>query len=133
MAEAGTGPVWLTNAVKHFKFRPRGKQRLHQRPNQGEVSHCRWWLEAERRIVAPRLTVALGATAAAALTGNDAALTPRRGQVEAARDGGPVLITWHPSLILRLAPEPAAQARAELLADLVRANAMTRTALQAGA
>lgn len=53
MREAGIGRAWLTNAVKHFKFQPRGKRRLHQRPNAGEVRHCRWWLDLERRFVAP--------------------------------------------------------------------------------
>lgn len=121
MAAAQVGPVWLTNAVKHFKFQPRGKRRLHQRPNQGEVQHCRWWLDLERRFVQPRLTVALGATAALALTGSAAAVRERRGTIEAAQDGGPVLITWHPSYILRLPDAEAQQARAQLRADLTKA------------
>lgn len=94
--------LYITNAVKHFKFTPRGKRRIHQRPNAGEVDHCRWWLDAERRLVRPRLTLALGATAARALTGSDRGLLERRGTVETARDGGPVLITVHPSYLLRL-------------------------------
>ncbi|WP_424934343.1 UdgX family uracil-DNA binding protein [Amaricoccus macauensis] len=94
--------LYITNAVKHFKFMPRGKLRIHQRPNAGEVDHCRWWLDAERRLVRPRLTLALGATAARALTGSDRGLLERRGTVETARDGGPVLITVHPSYLLRL-------------------------------
>ncbi|WP_295047884.1 UdgX family uracil-DNA binding protein [uncultured Paracoccus sp.] len=126
MAGAGLDPAqtWLTNAVKHFKFIPRGKRRIHQNPAAGEIRHCQWWLDIERRFVQPRLTVALGATAAFALTGNRAPLTPRRGRVETTLDGGPVLITWHPSLILRLDPEPAARAHKEFAADLTQAARM---------
>ncbi|WEF24409.1 UdgX family uracil-DNA binding protein [Paracoccus sp. S3-43] len=126
MAGAGLDPAraWLTNAVKHFKFTPRGKRRIHQNPATGEIRHCTWWLDLERRFVQPRLTVALGATAAFALTGDRAPLTPRRGTVETTLDGGPVLITWHPSLILRLDPGPAARARAQFAADLTQAARM---------
>ncbi|PRY22144.1 DNA polymerase [Aliiruegeria haliotis] len=118
MGEVGTGPVWLTNAVKHFKFTPRGKRRLHQTPSRDEVLHCRWWLDLERKFVKPRLTVALGATAAFALTGNDAPLAPRRGTIERTPDGGQVLLTWHPSYVLRLTGESAAVARRSLKVDL---------------
>lgn len=123
LARAGIAAerVWLTNAVKHFKFAPRGKRRLHQTPTTAELRHCRWWLTQERRLVQPRLTVALGASAAWSLTGNAAALTPRRGGIEPALDGGPVLITWHPALILRLNPTLAAKARAQLCEDLAQA------------
>lgn len=126
MAGAGLDPAqaWMTNAVKHFKFTPRGKRRIHQNPAAGEIRQCQWWLDIERRFVEPRLTLALGATAAFALTGNRAPLTPRRGGVETTRDGGPVLITWHPSLILRLDPGAAAQARAQFAADLEMAARM---------
>ena len=124
MAQAGLNPaqVWLTNAVKHFKFAPRGKQRLHQSPDRAEIDHCRWWLGLEIGFIRPRLVVALGATAAYALTGDGGALTPRRGGVEPGLHDGPVLISWHPSHILRL-PDTAAraQAQAELQADLARA------------
>ncbi|MCZ0961996.1 UdgX family uracil-DNA binding protein [Paracoccus benzoatiresistens] len=123
MAAAGLDPAqaWMTNAVKHFKFTPRGKRRIHQNPAAGEIRHCKWWLDLERQMIAPRLTVALGATAAFALTGNRLPLTPRRGGVETTLDGGPVLITWHPSLILRLDPGPAAMAREQFAADLSQA------------
>lgn len=114
--------VWLTNAVKHFKFVPRGKRRLHQNPTAGEISHCQWWLGLERRFVAPRLTLAMGGSAAFALTGDRAALTPRRGRIETARDQGQVLITWHPSRILRLSGAEAATAQREFAADLERAR-----------
>jgi uracil-DNA glycosylase family protein len=64
--------AFITNAVKHFKFTPRGKRRLHQRPSSSEIEHCRWWLDAERALVKPKLILALGATAAEALTGSGA-------------------------------------------------------------
>lgn len=118
MAEAGIGPAWLTNAVKHFKFQLRGKRRLHQNPTRGEIRHCRWWLDLERGFIRPRMTLALGASAAFALTDDAGPLAPRRGRIETARDGGPVLITWHPSLILRLDAGRAAEARAQFRADL---------------
>ena len=69
-AEIDRSRVYVTNAVKHFKFSPRGKRRLHQRPNSGEIAHCRWWLDIERKRVQPGLIVALGATALESLTGN---------------------------------------------------------------
>ncbi|MBM3603357.1 MAG: UdgX family uracil-DNA binding protein [Alphaproteobacteria bacterium] len=123
MQQAGLDPAraWLTNAVKHFRFTPRGKRRIHQTPDRSHVDQCRWWLDLERRLVAPRLTVALGATAAFALTGNRQPLTARRGTIETALEGGPVLISWHPSLILRLPPDRAPAALSELRADLSRA------------
>ncbi|MCQ0968864.1 UdgX family uracil-DNA binding protein (plasmid) [Paracoccus sp. TK19116] len=124
MADAGVGPVWLTNAVKHFKFQPRGKRRMHQSPDRTEIEHCQWWLGLERRFIQPQLTVALGASAAYALTGNARPLTPRRGTIETARDGGPVLISWHPSYLLRLRDAAQAEdARGQLRADLSRAVA----------
>lgn len=103
--------VYVTNAVKHFKFVPRGKRRIHQRPDAGEVEACRWWLDLERRHVRPRLIVALGATACAALTGSGKDLLRRRGRIEAAGDGTPVLVTLHPAYILRL-PDAAQRAAA---------------------
>ncbi|SNT02887.1 UdgX family uracil-DNA binding protein [Tropicimonas sediminicola] len=118
MAETGIGPVWKTNAVKHFKFQPRGKRRLHQSPDRSEIDHCRWWLDLERRFVKPQMTLALGATAAYALTGNPAPLGARRGKVETGRDGGPVLVTWHPSYLLRAKGPDAMRLRAQLRDDL---------------
>ncbi len=124
MADVGLQPdeAWLTNAVKHFKFTLRGKRRLHQNPTAGEIDHCRWWLGIERGFVRPRLTIALGASAAYALTGNKEPLSGRRGTVERALDAGPVLITWHPSHILRLPSVEAAAARLEFASDLARAR-----------
>ncbi|MFB2593305.1 UdgX family uracil-DNA binding protein [Paracoccus sp. p4-l81] len=111
--------LWLTNAVKHFKHVPRGKQRLHQTPTRSEIEHCRWWLDAERRLIAPRLTLALGNSAARALTDRAGQIGARRGRIETALDGGAVLLTWHPSAILRQPDtEAAARMQAELQADL---------------
>ena len=102
--------AFVTNAVKHFKFTPRGKRRLHQRPNSGEIDHCRWWLDAELALVKPKLVLALGATAAEALTGSGANILSRRGTVEQLADGTPVLLSVHPSYLLRL-PDPAERAK----------------------
>jgi uracil-DNA glycosylase len=94
--------VYVTNAVKHFKFTMRGKRRLHQRPNIGEIEQCKWWLDQELALVRPTLTVALGATACRALTGSEKGLMKRRGGLEEGRDGRPIFVTIHPSYILRL-------------------------------
>ncbi|WP_313349481.1 UdgX family uracil-DNA binding protein [Paracoccus sp. (in: a-proteobacteria)] len=123
MAEAGVddAQVWLTNAVKHFKFVPRGKRRLHQNPNHSEIRHCRWWLGLELALIRPRVTLALGASAAFALTDDDRPLHQRRGRVETGLHGGPVLISWHPAYILRL-PDVGQQshARMQLVEDLAK-------------
>ena len=135
MASVGIDPakVWLTNAVKHFKFTPRGKQRLHLSPVRAEIDHCRWWLGLELGFVQPRVTLALGASAAYALTGTATPLGNRRGTVERGLHDGPVLISWHPSHILRLA-DPALQAiaRQELRDDLAAATAMATAMANAG-
>jgi len=108
--------AYVTNAVKHFKFQVRGKRRIHQTPNADEVSHCRWWLEQEVAQVQPRLMLALGATAARALTGDGKNITKRRGSVETGLNGLPVYITLHPSALLRQ-PDPAMQ---QAQTDLMR-------------
>ncbi len=97
--------AYVTNAVKHFKFKPRGKKRIHQRPSSSEISRCKWWLDFERKLVQPRLIVALGATAAEALTGSGQGILKRRGRIERADDDTPVFLTVHPSYLLRL-PDP---------------------------
>jgi len=102
--------AYVTNAVKHFKFEQRGKRRIHQKPDAGEVRHCKWWLDIERSFVKPELIVALGATAAGALTGRSAQLLKRRGTFEETADGTSVFITVHPSFLLRL---PDAETKAE--------------------
>jgi uracil-DNA glycosylase len=117
------GAAYVTNAVKHFKFTPRGKRRLHQRPDAGEIQACRWWLDLERRLVRPRLILAMGATACAALTGSGQGLLKRRGGLEQTEDGIDLLVTVHPSYILRL-PDAALreEERDRFRADLVRAR-----------
>ncbi|HEY2754756.1 MAG TPA: uracil-DNA glycosylase family protein, partial [Pseudolabrys sp.] len=95
--------------VKHFKFTPRGKKRIHQKPNAREVEHCRWWLDRELALIQPKLVVALGGTAARAITGKDVKITQMRGRTVTLRDGLSVLFTVHPSYLLRL-PDAAAEA-----------------------
>ncbi len=110
LREAGIdrSAVYLTNAVKHFKHEPRGKRRIHKRPNAGEVRACRWWLDRELATLRPRMVVALGATAAQALTGHTITVQSDRGPAKfGALDG---FITVHPSFLLRL-PDIEAQAR----------------------
>ncbi|WP_287051677.1 UdgX family uracil-DNA binding protein [Mesorhizobium sp.] len=98
--------VYVTNAVKHFKFEPRGKRRIHSKPNAGEVQACRWWLDRELDLIKPNLAVALGATAAQALLGKVVPIMKMRGAVVDRDDGLPVFVTIHPSFILRIR-EPA--------------------------
>jgi len=105
--------VYVTNAVKHFKWEPRGKIRLHKKPNSLEIAACRPWLDKEIAAVRPRMIVCLGATAAQALLGPQFRLTKHRGEVFITANG-PVTATIHPSAILRM-PEPAAK-EAELAA-----------------
>jgi uracil-DNA glycosylase len=111
--------AYITNAVKHFKFELRGTFRLHKKPNAGEIQACKWWIDAERAILKPKLIVALGATAAQSLTGDGQAILKRRGQFEALPDGVPLLITLHPSALLRIPDaDAAAAARAHFNRDL---------------
>jgi uracil-DNA glycosylase family protein len=121
--------IYVTNAVKHFKYVERGKRRLHQKPTAGEVRHYRWWLEKELDLVKPKLVVALGATAVLALTGKALPITRVRGPAEF--DGHPGYITVHPSYLIRI-PDAAAkrQAYAAFVADLKRAHKLA-TSLQA--
>jgi DNA polymerase len=111
--------AYVTNAVKHFKFTPRGKKRIHNKPSGYEIEHCRWWLDKELTLIAPRLTVALGASAARALTGRDVTISRMRGRIMEFPGGRTGLVTVHPSYLLRL-PDAAAQANeyARFVADL---------------
>ena len=104
---------FVTNAVKHFKYTPRGKRRIHQRPNSSEISRCRWWLDAEIAKGAPDLIVAMGAVAAEALTGSGSNLLKRCGQFETVPNHPPILITIHPSFALRA--QDASQKAAAIL------------------
>jgi DNA polymerase len=96
--------VYVTNVVKHFKFTPRGKRRIHKKPNAEEIAACRPWLEAEVEVVKPRLIVALGATAAQALLGRQFRITKQHGEFFPSDLGPEITATIHPSAILR-APE----------------------------
>ena len=106
--------VYVTNAVKHFKHEPRGKRRLHKTPDASEVQACRWWLDAERRLLKPKVVLALGATAGLAVLGRKSAVMRERGAPLALTDGGTAMLTVHPSYLLRL-PDPAAKAQARRL------------------
>ena len=121
MAEAGLDrkKVWLTNAVKHFKNEPRGKKRLHKRPNRYEVEVCRVWLRQEISLVKPQLILALGVTAAVALAGRPVVLSRERGRVIEFADGQRGMVTTHPSSILRMPDQKARHAAfAALVKDL---------------
>ena len=111
LADAGIDRalVYVTNAVKHFKYEPRGKRRLHKTPNNAEIEHCRWWVEREIDLIKPQLVVAMGATAARSLTGRAVTITRERGRLTTVGDGRRGLITVHPSYLLRL-PDEAARA-----------------------
>ncbi|NLS04538.1 UdgX family uracil-DNA binding protein [Rhizobium sp. P32RR-XVIII] len=104
IAEAGIdrATLYVTNAVKHFKYEPRGKRRIHQKPNMGEVKHCRWWLELEIELVKPKLIVAMGATALASFTDTKLRLSEIRGQAIPITDGRLLFVTVHPSYLLRI-------------------------------
>jgi DNA polymerase len=94
--------IFVTNAVKHFKFEQRGKRRLHKRPNTYEIERCRWWLDFERKLVKPGLIVALGVTAARSLTGQNITISKVRREVSVLDDGTRLLVTVHPSSLLRI-------------------------------
>jgi len=121
LGEAGVprDQAYVTNAVKHFKHELRGKRRIHQTPNPGEVQACNWWLAAERRLVRPRVVVALGATAALAVFGKALPIGKSRGQPFQLPDQAQGVVTYHPSFLLRV-PDAAAKAEAygKFVADL---------------
>ncbi|WP_395714909.1 UdgX family uracil-DNA binding protein [Reyranella sp.] len=121
LSEAGIErrEVYLTNAVKHFKNEPRGKKRLHKRPNRYEVEVCRVWLGKEIALVQPRLILALGVTAAVTLAGRPVVLSRERGRLVTLAEGRRGMVTIHPSSILRV-PDAAARraAFASLIEDL---------------
>ena len=124
LGEAGINrsDIYITNAVKHFKFKPRGKRRIHERPNSHDIAMCRWLLELELQLVKPKLIVAMGATALQALTGDGGGISSRRGHVDDARDGSKLLITYHPSAILRAAnPQKSKELKNHFFADVVLA------------
>ena len=117
--------VYVTNAVKHFKWRPAGgggKRRIHDKPNWVEIKACSHWLSLELLAVRPKLVVCLGATAAQLLIGRSARVGALRGQLLELEDGTPTLVTIHPSAVLR-AQDEREERRAELLEDLELARA----------
>jgi DNA polymerase len=119
------GLVFVTNVVKHFKWRPSGKRRLHERPNAAEVRACRPWLDLELEVVRPDVVVLLGATAAQALLGRHFRVSERRGELLAPlKPGGPrLLATQHPSSVLRArSSEEREMGRRMLVEDLVVAR-----------
>ena len=125
LAEAGIdrGAAYVTNAVKHFKYVQRGKRRLHQRPTAGEVKHYRWWLKAELDLVAPRVVVALGATAVLALAGRSMPVGANRGPTRF--DDRQGYVTVHPSYLLRLpGADEKARAFEAFRDDLARIRAL---------
>jgi len=111
--------VFVTNAVKHFKFEARGKRRLHKRPNAYEIDRCHWWLDYERAIIRPDVIVALGATAIRSVSGRPLTINKIRGRVMSLTDGGHMLATIHPSYILRIDDDADKRAQyRQFVADL---------------
>ncbi len=114
--------LFITNAVKHFKYEPRGKRRMHKTPSQHEAAACLHWLESEIDLVKPEAVIALGATAASSLLGRKIAVMSERGQWFDRPDGVPVLVTLHPAALLRMPQEQQAAAYADWLGDLTLAS-----------
>ena len=110
--------AYVTNVVKHFKWAPRGKRRIHQKPSWGEVAACRPWLDAELEVVEPEALVLLGATAAQGLLGRDFRVTKQRGEPVESALAPLVVATVHPSSILRAPDDRRADERAAFVADL---------------
>ncbi|HJQ62673.1 MAG TPA: UdgX family uracil-DNA binding protein [Burkholderiales bacterium] len=120
LVEAGIDrdTVYVTNAVKHFKYVPRGKRRMHKKPADAEIDACHQWLERELEFVAPRLVVALGATAARSLLGRTTPIEANRGRLMPFSDRARLLITVHPSALLRVPDEFKAEAYRRFVVDL---------------
>jgi uracil-DNA glycosylase family protein len=104
-ADIARADVYITNAVKHFKNEPRGKRRLHKKPDISEIDACRWWLESEFEVLLPRVVVALGATAARAVMGKATTVNANRQRLLPLQGEARALITVHPSYLLRLREE----------------------------
>jgi DNA polymerase len=111
LADAGVPRerTYVTNAVKHFKFERRGKRRIHEKPNGGEIAACRWWLQQELALIRPLLVVALGATAARALFGKVVTITTLRGRGHELDEGIEAWVTVHPSFLLRVRDDREAE------------------------
>lgn len=127
LAEAGIArdDTFVTNAVKHFKHEPRGKRRLHRKPNAYEIDRCRWWLDAERALVRPAVVVALGVTAVRAMLGRALSIGRLRGNPIGLADGSRLVATIHPSYLLRIRDRADRQAeQARFVGDLKEAAAL---------
>ena len=127
MAAAGVdrAGVYVTNAVKHFKFEPRGRRRIHSKPDAGEIDACRWWIDQERALVKPEVTVALGATAARSVLGKVVTISKTRGAAIPLKEGGVAWVTVHPSYLLRLPDKVQAEEEyARFVEDLKAASAL---------
>ena len=121
LAETGIDrkKVYVTNAVKHFKWEPRGKRRIHKKPNAAEIAACRPWLDAEIAALKPRIIICLGATAAQALLGRDFRVTQHRGEFLKSPLAPMMMATVHPSSILRAPDEKTRHEEMErFIADL---------------
>lgn len=117
--------VYVTNAVKHFKFKPRGKRRIHDKPNAGEIKACRWWMDQELGLIQPKVAVAMGATALASLLGKSAPVMKNRGRTLTRDDGLAVFVTVHPSFLLRVPDrDTAARERKRFAEDLAAVRDM---------
>ena len=116
-AEIDRSKVYVTNAVKHFKWEPRGKMRIHKKPSMKEIHACRPWLDAELETVKPKLIVALGATAAQGLLGSGFRITQAHGQVQEVEGMPPVIATLHPSAILRAQTDEDRHAQMRMLVE----------------
>ncbi len=120
--------IFLTNGVKHFKNEPRGKKRLHKRPDPAEIDICRWWLDLERKFVHPAVIVALGATALRSVTGRPATVSSLRGRPSRLADGVTLIATIHPSYLLRMPDRSAADVEfGHFVADLKMAVRMAES------
>lgn len=126
-AEISRDQVYVTNAVKHFKWEPRGKRRMHSKPNAAEIDACNGWLQAEVELVRPQVIVCLGATAAQTLLGRTFRITKSRGEPIRGEPWAPYIIaTYHPSALLRMIDDREAylKAKSELTHDLVVARSL---------
>jgi len=119
-AEIDRGKVYVTNAVKHFKWGPRGKLRIHKKPSMKEINACRPWLDAELETVKPKLIVALGATAAQGLLGSSFRITQAHGKVQEVAGLPPIIATLHPSAILRAQTDEDRHAQLRTLVEDLR-------------
>jgi DNA polymerase len=130
LAEAGIdrAETYVTNVVKHFKWEPRGKRRIHKKPNAMEIRACKPWLEAEIALVQPQVLVCLGATAAQALLGAQFRVSQSRGQIISSNQVPHILATYHPSSLLRTQDEDRELKIAQFINDLKKAVAALKAA-----